>query len=867
MPFAVVFALIALGFTTSSHAASVDALGDESPRIIRAVRGQTINDLLCCFAPETTQTEIDPGELPEGDYLGCAAYTKDGSRILLTNRVTDNVTVFDRATMGVITNIGVGRYPWGIDVSSEYAVVACGFADSVYCIDLADYSIAARFPTGVQPWVVRVSPDESTAYVACDIDNVCEVFDLNTLSHKLTVTGFPIALSMFSWTSENGRNSFVFTDFEVTPDGKHLIAGGLTDSLLFLNTTTGAVDYVVPNITSCMNVELSGNDSVVVALSNTSPLVIHRIDLSSHTETGTVTLTGYGFGMTADVAVNEDGSKAFVSVDNNSSAIVRFATSDFKVFTQTYSPFWIGTSPDHSLAISGQYYFSIVDLAAESVLGQYGGNAQNVGAVSPVGFSAVGFDPMRHEGPYFYDYSTPASPVYLGTTDSGLHPEGDAPRRVAITPDGKKAVVTNVLSNNATIVDLTACSVEALLPIGDRVQDLAITSDSRWAVVCGFNSNSVKILDLAADSVVSDVPTNLRPGVISISPDDAYAYAGNIQGNTVSVIKLDSSASFMAADIPCGEIGVVWAAYGVSSDVKVSPTGEYVLVATSFDDVVKVIDTGTTAVVASFAVGDFPLQIAFDATGEYAIVTNYMASSYSVIHVRGDSSSVVGTFPAGSNTYPMRLAYNPIADQIGIGLYSGLQVLNVDPQSGALDHTDSYTAYGSLIQLEFDEKGEPIVLTGTVGSIPGHIHRGGQAIELPAAPSYFDYSPAASKACVVMPGPDYISVIHWVDTGAEEIVSIPLSSPCLLEVPRPNPFDCETEIAFSLQDERDVNLSVYDLAGRCVVKLASGLFDRGQHRFTWKGTDADGRRVASGTCFLRLKSDGFSSTRRITYFR
>ena len=39
--------------------------------------------------------DIDPGSPPEGDYLAWPVYTNDGQRVLLGNRGTDNVTVFD----------------------------------------------------------------------------------------------------------------------------------------------------------------------------------------------------------------------------------------------------------------------------------------------------------------------------------------------------------------------------------------------------------------------------------------------------------------------------------------------------------------------------------------------------------------------------------------------------------------------------------------------------------------------------------------------------------------------------------------------------------------------------------------------------
>ena len=144
-----------------------------------------------------------------------------------------------------------------------------------------------------------------------------------------------------------------------------------------------------------------------------------------------------------------------------------------------------------------------------------------------------------------------------------------------------------------------------------------------------------------------------RPSVVSITPDDGYAYVGNVSPNSVSVVQLDGASSTGVAEIPFGVIGVSWAACGVTSDVQVSPSGDYCLVAASFDDRVKVIDTATNTVIADLTVGDFPLQIAFNADGSRALVTNYSGDTSSLIDVDGVSSSVVGTWSAGDG--PLRV--------------------------------------------------------------------------------------------------------------------------------------------------------------------------------------------------------------------
>jgi YVTN family beta-propeller protein len=750
----------------------VDDLGELPYQNFLVEKGQTIDDFICRNRfSRYTRTDIDPGIDPEGDFMGWAAFTTDGNKVLLTNKMTDNVTVFDWSTMTVDTNLAVGDYPGGIAVTDTFAIVACGFGDEVHVINLNTYAIDAIFPlpAGQQPWIVEVSPDFSKAYVACDISNTCEVFDLTTLTHTLTISNFPFSLLTWGFNSENGRSSFSFTSFVVTTDGNYLIVCNRADTMFFFNTTTGLAEDTIAGVTDGANVALSGDGTQVVAINLSNPLNVQRVDIASRTITGSVDFTGHTYGWATTVAVNVDGSKAFVSLSNNMSGIGRFATSDFIELTNTYSAFWIGVSPDHSLAISGQYRFSIIDFASETIVGQHIGNSQDRGAVSPIGMRAVGFDYARHEGLYFYNYYASSPPSYRGTTNTGRDPEGDAPRRVAITPDGSTAVVANVLSDNITIIDLNTLTVDTIIPnCGDRVQNVAVTSDGNWAVGCGMNSNSLKVIDLSTNSIVADVYTGTRPGVVSIGPGDTLAYVGNISSNTVSVVRLQGAASYKITDISCGVIGVVWACYGVLSDVAASPDGGHCLVAASFDDQVRVISTATNTVVATLTVGDFPLQIAYNDSGDYAIVTNYFSDNFSVIHVNGASSSVVGTYGYGDDG-PLRLAYNAALDEIGIGHYYNKAVVNVVPETGAFISRDSYSAYGSLIQVAFDDTGAPLVLTMSDGTNPGHIHGGTDVIPLPASPSFFDFNDGVDKAVITMPGPDYATVIDWSPTGIEEI--------------------------------------------------------------------------------------------------
>jgi hypothetical protein len=79
----------------------------------------------------------------------------------------------------------------------------------------------------------------------------------------------------------------------------------------------------------------------------------------------------------------------------------------------------------------------------------------------------------------------------------------------------------------------------------------------------------------------------------------------------------------------------------------------------------------------------------------------------------------------------------------------------------------------------------------------------------------------------------------------------------------PNPFAREISAVFSVPAGREVDLAIYDVAGRRLRALTRGRFPAGEHRIVWDGTANDGMRIASGVYFLRLQSEREVLVRRI----
>lgn len=83
----------------------------------------------------------------------------------------------------------------------------------------------------------------------------------------------------------------------------------------------------------------------------------------------------------------------------------------------------------------------------------------------------------------------------------------------------------------------------------------------------------------------------------------------------------------------------------------------------------------------------------------------------------------------------------------------------------------------------------------------------------------------------------------------------------------PNPFNPSTTIRFSLDEEREMLLEIFDVAGRRVRVLVHGAVPAGDHVVSFDGRDARGRWLASGVYRYRLRGDGSALVRSMVLVR
>ncbi|WP_427383729.1 YncE family protein [Janibacter sp. G56] len=125
-------------------------------------------------ATDEIQEVIKVGAVPK--YV---AATPDGSKVLVTNWCTWDLSVIDTKTNTEIKRVPLdGRYPRGIAVTpdSSTAYIAIMGSDRMVAVDLGSYAVSEFTAPGDSPRHVVISPDGDTLYVSNNRDgNVVKI--------------------------------------------------------------------------------------------------------------------------------------------------------------------------------------------------------------------------------------------------------------------------------------------------------------------------------------------------------------------------------------------------------------------------------------------------------------------------------------------------------------------------------------------------------------------------------------------------------------------------------------------------------------------------------------------------------------------
>ena len=205
-------------------------------------------------------------------------------------------------------------------------------------------------------------------------------------------------------------------------------------------------------------------------------------------------------------------------------------------------------------------------------------------------------------------------------------PTGVGPHEVAVSPDGKTAVIANYGTGQQPGSTLTVIDVPGKTPL--KTIDLAeyrrphgITwLKDREVAVTVEGSKALLIVDVSTGKVVKAVPTDQNVShMVVVSPKHHRAFVANIGSGSVTVI--DLAAKQKVADIQTG---------AGAEGIDISPDEKEVWVTNRAANTVSVIDVPSLKVTTTLESKDFPIRVKFAPGGKLALVSNARSGDVAV---------------------------------------------------------------------------------------------------------------------------------------------------------------------------------------------------------------------------------------------
>jgi len=206
--------------------------------------------------------------------------------------------------------------------------------------------------------------------------------------------------------------------------------------------------------------------------------------------------------------------------------------------------------------------------------------------------------------------------VASGETEDAW-PTGEGPHEVAVTEDGRTAVVCDYGAqqpgSTLTVFDLTGAAAPRTLSLGELRRPHGIAFEDEDHVLVTVEANrAIARVHVGRGEVVDVLPTEQAIShMLALTPDRSRAFVANI-----------GSGSCTAIDLATGEILAQIETGPGAEGIDVAPDGSEVWVTNRAADTISVIDAKSLEVIDQIACATFPIRAKFTPDGKHVLVSN-----------------------------------------------------------------------------------------------------------------------------------------------------------------------------------------------------------------------------------------------------
>lgn len=267
----------------------------------------------------------------------------------------------------------------------------------------------------------------------------------------------------------------------------------------------------------------------------------------------------------------------------------------------------------------------------------------------------------------------------------GEYRTGDSPHEIAVSPDGRTAVVSNygseVAGSSLSVLDLQRGRPTRTIDLGTHGAPHGLHFlDGGRVVVTAEGSASVLLVDLDAGKVERAIDIGDGIGhMLAVSADRRVGYVSKLGRGTIS--RIDLVTGRMLLERPAGK---------GAEGIALRPDGLELWIANRDEGTVTVHDPNTLAVRRRMSSRGFPLRVAFTPDGRHACVVNARSAELQVFDAR--TKLAVTRIPLaregmdirdtalGRGALPIGITIDPVKPRAYVALSGGDRVAVVDTQ-------------------------------------------------------------------------------------------------------------------------------------------------------------------------------------------
>ncbi|MCC6428566.1 MAG: hypothetical protein IT435_17325 [Phycisphaerales bacterium] len=731
---------------------------------------------------DNTRIAVDfysAGSAPEADSHSSAKFLPDGSAVVVANRDSANLSVFDPATRALLMDIPLSGRPESVAISPDgtRAVTANLRENTASVVDLVLGLEIAVIAVGTSPVTALINSTGALAVVNNGATQNASVIDLSTNTVVRTVaTG-----GLYTQVSVNPETAaYAFKAYGPALAGDILVfPDSVADQIKLINITNGATT-ALPATAEPIGVAVTPDGTKAVVTHYLSSKILSVVDVAGGVISKAINV---GMDLWGPVAINPAGTRAVVAIQN-ACRVVDLGTNGVSGNLATASVNEMYTSADGQYAVCVGFRGSLVSFATQTLVKDLNNFVStSVGAVSPVAPLAVQFSDTFGEDMVVLNTNGAAGGLVSGGP-SGPAPEADRARTVAVTADALKTVVVSQQSQTASIVNSYTGAVSAWVNVDRRPGEVKITPDGTKACVASRDGTAFSIITLATGAKV-DVGIGTRADQIQISPDSQFAYVAVVTGGDgVYRVNLNTGA-VQGAKLATGDMGGISYSFSQFSGTALSPDGSTLVTCNSFTNNISIIDTATWTVAATLATGagTFPVVASFNADGTKCYVTKRDTDSVVTVNIAGAGSTLgpsvtVGDFPfttvatpSGSKLYVMNWSPNTVS-VVNLATNTVIKTIvlpngqNMDSLRMSPDGSSVYASYGQA-SIGFGGGGYFTTQDGAVAIISTASDTIVQTIPTGKVGSSMVVSGNGNIAAIAQPWGDGVSIVDFVDCPAD----------------------------------------------------------------------------------------------------